>query len=82
MNEGWMQPELRIVIDKATAYTISKGRMPKDVHELREWLREFAEFEMKCYEAVETAYREHLNSCTRPIIVPVRRPPNPEDPHA
>jgi len=60
---------LEFKIDSAVAYTISKGRMPKDVHELREWLREFASYETKLAENILDAYKEHMSVCTRHMII-------------
>lgn len=60
---------LELRVDKAKMYTIHKGRMPKDVHELREWLREFAELESKFNEALMKAYKAHMETCNRPIIM-------------
>jgi hypothetical protein len=60
---------LRWQLDAARAYTISKGRMPKDVHELREWLREFAEFETKRLDAAMKAYEDHMAVCNRPLLI-------------
>jgi hypothetical protein len=60
---------LNIAIDKAIAYTIHKGRMPHDVHELREWLREYAEMENKFNEALMEAYKDHMKLCNRPVIM-------------
>jgi hypothetical protein len=65
MSSGMM--ELRI--DKTKAYVISKGRLPKDFEELIEWLNEFAEFERKCSLNMYEAYREHLATCNRPMII-------------
>jgi len=63
------KPMWELSIDRAAMFTNSKGRMPWDVHELREWLREFAEFETKCLEATEAAYKEHMATCNQAIII-------------
>lgn len=62
---------LELKIDSAVMYTIHKGRMPNDVHELREWLREYAEFGGKRAEALLQSYKEHMDVCTRPVLWPV-----------
>ena len=54
--------------DAASMYTTSKGRMPWNVHELREWLREFAEFETKHLQSIADAYFEHVSQCNRPMV--------------
>jgi hypothetical protein len=64
-----MSRNMEVTIDKATAYTIHKGHMPKDVHELREWLREFVELESKFNEALMDAYKAHMTTCNRPLIM-------------
>jgi len=69
MSADAMKPMLQFKIDSAVSYTVHKGRMPKDVHELREWLREFAEWEGKRADAVTEAYKEHMNTCIRPQII-------------
>lgn len=65
--------ELRI--DAAQAYVIHKGRMPRDVHELKEWLREFAKYESDRAERMEQVMREHMNVCNRPLsVLPMSEP--------
>ena len=65
MSEGMM----KLIIDMAVVFTNAKNRMPKDVHELREWLREFAEVETKHAEKAMEIYEEHLGMCSRPIVL-------------
>ena len=75
MSAGGIKPEFRFNLDAAAAYTIHKGRMPKDVHELREWLREFSEHETKRFEIALQIYREHLEVCNRPMLIQLEHKP-------
>ena len=56
MNEAMM----RLQFDYAWMFTNAKGRMPRDVHELREWLREFAKYETERADSTMKAYEDHV----------------------
>lgn len=64
-----MNPILKLALDPAKMYVVSKGRLPKDAKELVEWLNEFADFETKRCDSVIQAYQDHMNVCNRPIII-------------
>lgn len=63
MMANGVQPDLTFRIDSACVYTRHKGRMPRDVHELREWLREYSEFENKRLQSIANGYADHLKIC-------------------
>jgi hypothetical protein len=69
-----MKPNLKFRIDTAVMFTNSKGRMPWDVHELREWLREYAWAETQRAEKAMELYTEHLNICTIPNVIARQMP--------
>ena len=51
---------MRLQFDYAWMFTNAKGRMPRDVHELREWLREFAKYETERADITMKAYEDHV----------------------
>lgn len=61
--------------DYAWQYTNAKGRMPQDVHELREWLREFAKSETQRADLTMKAYKDFV-ACTpmHPIVIVGEQP--------
>jgi len=61
MNDRAERGMLEFKMDAAQMYTIHKGRMPHDVHELREWLREFADLESKRADLTLRAYEQHAD---------------------
>jgi leucyl-tRNA synthetase len=61
---------LEFKIDRTRAYVMHKGRLPKDANELVEWLDEYTEFLQRSLKLTESVLKEHMNSCTRPIIIP------------
>ena len=69
MSDAKPMRTMELRIDKATAYTISKGRMPWDVFELRDWLREYAAFEVESTRRAIEAYEQHMAVCNRPIMI-------------
>lgn len=71
------KPILRIVMDHAISFTLHKNRMPKDVHELRDWLREFAEWEHAINQNLLNAFHEHMSTCTHPVFLPNLPEPRP-----
>lgn len=63
-------PKLKFSIDSAAMFTRSKGRMPWDVHELRAWLREFAQFETERADRLHDLLVEStLASLPRTLVV-------------
>jgi hypothetical protein len=69
MNDRAERGMLELKMDVAQMYTIHKGRMPHDVHELREWLREFADLESKRADLTLRAYEQHMAVCNRPWLI-------------
>lgn len=54
-------------LDYAAQFTRMKGHMPWDVHQLREWLRQFAEVETRRADLMMDALKEHLNVCSQTV---------------
>lgn len=63
---------LILEVDSARMYVVHKGRLPKDAQELVEWLREYGEFETRRLQAIEAAFKEHLDACNRPFLLAVK----------
>jgi hypothetical protein len=65
----------KVVIDYAMMFTNAKGRMPRDVFELREWLREFAKYETDRADLTMKAYEDFVATVPMPSVVIVGEQP-------
>ena len=72
-KEKRIQPspwELDTVRQYAENFARFKGRCPKDRDEFVEWLLEYGHMQNSLFKAMETAFKEHLNTCARAIVIP------------
>ncbi len=53
----------------AIAYFRAKGRLPQTPDEFVEWLCEFDAHIDRMMESLHKAFEDHMNTCTRPILV-------------
>jgi len=62
-NESAGVPRLQMSYDTARIFMNHKGRMPDDVFEMCEWLREYAAHEMAFADRAMNALQEHMQCC-------------------
>ena len=60
----------------ATAFIRFKGRLPSNADEFVEWLIEYDEHLQSQLRIMEKTFREHMETCNRPVILPWNKPEN------